>query len=35
MIQSFDDRELMWEGCLSTAVDENGESAMAPCVQVS
>lgn len=29
IIQTFGDRELMWEGCLSTAVDENGESAMA------
>lgn len=30
IVQTFGNREPMWEGCLSTAVDENGESAMAP-----
>lgn len=29
IVQTFGNREPMWEGCLSTAVDENGESAMA------
>ncbi len=30
IVQTFGDREPMWEGCLSTAVDENGEPLMAP-----
>lgn len=29
IVQTFGNRELMWEGCLSTAVDENGEPSMA------
>lgn len=29
IVRTFGDRELMWEGCLSTAVDENGEPLMA------
>lgn len=29
IVQTFGNSELMWEGCLSTAVDENGEPAMA------
>lgn len=27
--QTFGDKEPMWEGCLSTAIDKNGESSMA------
>lgn len=29
IIETFGVKEPMWEGCLSTAVDENGEAAMA------
>ena len=29
IIRTFGEKKPMWEGCLSTAVDENGESAMA------
>lgn len=30
IIETFGAKEPMWEGCLSTAIDENGEAAMAP-----
>ena len=29
IVETFGEPELMWEGCMSTAVDENGEPAMA------
>ena len=29
IIETFGEKELMWEGCQSTAVDENGEPSMA------
>lgn len=29
IVETFGEKELMWEGCLSTAVDENGEASMA------
>lgn len=30
IVEKFGTKEPMWEGCLSTAVDENDEAAMAP-----
>lgn len=30
IIKTFGDKVPMWEGCLSTATDENGEASMAP-----
>ena len=29
IVETFGEKELMWEGCLSTARDENGEASMA------